>query len=876
MDVIDRSPRNEGGYSGQLEQFYRMVADSRFESDRRYLETNELLQNKLKEIYGVQGNNPVSRYRMLRKLEDQNKPETITEFVEGPDGAITKEPVMVIGGYDKNGNPKMVPLTLSPNQAAYVYALSKNPRNFETFEKMGMTPETVQRVVDNVSPEQKQFVDWAMEEVLPKMHDEASRVYEQLNYIPLAKEPNYITVHREAEARQDVTVDGFISNPTTVGHKSLLEKAGSTKPFDLSRGFDSVLYEYMDGMNHYVSFAQTMKDLNAVFGNEAVRKAVKNENGSDTMKVIDHLMTEMANRANRRGEMISAWDKLRGYHAMSSLALAPIITVKQLTSWPAYIADIGPKDFVSAYVRAMKNPVAAAKDLYDIFQESPYLRKRYERGFDRDQMEITIRNTQKTLSGVPNIADIMMWNIKIGDAGGIAGGYAVYKHHFDRLVKEGVPKEQARELAIREFEEATKMSQQSSNPEDLSYYQSKSRLWKWFTMYKTSPIAYFRQERKAVRDMMRSIELDENGKMSEFHQKTLMDGINRFLVYHFVLPASFQYVTSGMPGLLSDWDEDDVRDMEKTLGLGSVGIGIVFLGDLVKFTTDVWAGKNYAKKGSYNPTPALDKAGYFAYYMGKKLDQWSSEPGAMEQDVVDQLNKEFALSTADLVGVPAMRVKKYVEGVDNAIFDPETSLSYDQEQKIMAWMGYPPSVVDAAGSSKETETDTVKEQNVEARKEGAKERKKMKERFDEVSASSYPADKPITDEEPPNEIFDPLDEEGWSENEINNHFKKHKVEHNLNVLKKKDIKLHDKVNSVLSATGAVTQGDDEQTVLLKKRQAQGLQYWKMFRSEYVNGKMSDKQIKDVEQMFLDQFNVDVYDEDFDNAVYEQEKKAKGK
>lgn len=884
MDVIDRSPRNEGGYSGPLDQLYRMVADSRFESDRRYLETNELLQNKLKEIYGVDGNNPVSKFRMLNKLNDQNKAETYTQLTEDASGAITKEPVMVIGGHDKDGNPIMKPLTLSPNQAAYVYALSKNPRNFETFEKMGMTSDVIQRVVDGLSTEQKQFVDWAMEEVLPKMHDEASRVYEQLNYIPLAKEPNYITVHREAEARQDITVDGFISNPTTVGHKSLLERAGSNKPFDLSRGFDSVLYEYMDGMNHYVSFAQTMKDLNAVFGNEGVRKAVKNENGSDTMKVIDHLMTEMANRANRRGEMISLADKLRGYHAMSSLALAPIITVKQLTSWPAYIADIGAKDFVSAYVRAMKNPVAAAKDLYDIFQESPYLRKRYERGFDRDQMEITIRNTQKMLAGVPNIADIMMWNIKIGDAGGIAGGYAVYRHHLDRLVKEGVPKEQARELAIREFEEATKMSQQSSNPEDLGYYQSKSRLWKWFTMYKTSPIAYFRQERKAVRDIMRSVEFDGEmtimgkkvPKPTAFHEKRLMDGITRFLVYHFVLPASFQYVSSGMPGILSNWDEADERDMEKTLGLGSVGIGIVFLGDLVKFATDVWAGKNYAKKGSYTPTPALDKAGYFAYYMGKKLDQWQSEPGSMEQDVVDQLNYEFALSTADLVGVPAMRVKKYVEGLDNAVFDPETSISYDQEQKIMAWMGYPPSVVDEAGSSKEAETSAVKEQNVQARELSAREKREMDKKFKEVIDPVYPADQPITDEEPPNEVFDPLDNEGWSESEINNQFKKFKVEHNLKALKKKDVKLWDKVNSVLSATGAAIEGDDEQTVLLKKRQAQGLQYWKVFRSKYVNGELSDEQIKEIEQMFMDQFNVDVYDEDFDNAVYEQEKKSKGK
>jgi len=620
LDKIDKSARGGDPWSGKLDQFYRKVANSRNTMNTRAISTLDEMRAKLEDIYG-------GKKEVARAVNENSKVKSLGNFT------------------DLNGNN--VEMLLSQNRAYYLYNLMKSPENEATFREMGFTDEMKNAVVDFMTPEVKEWADWQTDVFYKNMYNDVNEVYKGLNYIDLPKNKYFTPIRRVGvDDSAPVEVGKFQRSAAGVVNGSLKERTGSTKPFDLTTDGDSVLYQYVAAMNHYIAFAETVRDLNATFGSSDVRKAISQNANSKDNDIISGFIDALANDGRNRALSIGFWQKIRGLHATAKLSLNMVVALKQLSAMPAYMTDLSPKDFAVGLMDFMRHPIEAS----NILMESSYIQERYKSGFDRDMAIAMARDYQKAFSGKSTLMDKLMFNVRWGDKAAVfSGGWAVYKYHHDKEIKAGKSEAEAKRIGLSEMDEATKMSQQSTGTEDLSAFQRAGEAFKWFTMYKTNPMAFFRQERKGVRDMVRGLKSGD---------KTLAgDGFRRFIVYHFVLPAVFQFVVNALPGVLTSSDDDDDKDMLRALALGSMN-GLFIMGDFMEWIGDRLTGKPWAThKGSQAvEVPIFKSMSDMIASIGDVIESWKNDDDELTKNIMETL-----LEAGDASGIPAKRAAKMME-----------------------------------------------------------------------------------------------------------------------------------------------------------------------------------------------------------------------
>lgn len=637
LDRIDRGPRKKGDPYGSFsdESLYRVVAASRQQSNKLNREFQEEINDKLSEIYG-------SNKKARKAMNDNIKQEVVGTFT------------------DSNG--KEITITLSQNQAYYLYNLMKHPDNIGTFQEMGWTQEMMNAVKQYLTPKVKKWADWQVDYLYPKIYNQVNPVYRKMNYIDLPFIKNYVPIRRKGvEQPKDQSIDGFKNNMVDLSFGAFKERIKSRAPFDPSQDGDSLLYQHANNMNHYVAFAEAIKKLNVVFGDKTVREVLRQNNNKDLVEVIDRFIESFTNQGNDKGQVFGLLDKLRGWMSTSTLAISPVITLKQLSSIPAYLSDIPVAQWTKGTSKFIANPTKAYKTL----NKSEYIKDRYKRGFDRDMAIALARDYKKAFTGQSTFLDKLMFNVKWGDKGAILfGGYAVYDYFYNKGLKQGMSKTEAEQYGLNEFDEATKMSQQAANTEDLSDFQRGGSFPKLFTMYKTTPFAYFRQERKSIRDFMRGA---KEGDKSRIRNAT-----KRFMIYHFVLPVIFQYMANGLPGLVSDWEEgdddelsQDAIDLIRAATIGSLN-GIFIVGDLLGWVGDLLTDKPWARRGSFSGTSVFRPLTELAFELTELVGVLQKDRDEFEKEILSAL-LDVTIKGADLGGMPASRIEKMVSNYNYLI-----------------------------------------------------------------------------------------------------------------------------------------------------------------------------------------------------------------
>jgi hypothetical protein len=660
LDKIDQTTqRNKDGFGGVLDKLiYKPIAEGRAKKNELTRKQMKLVTDFLDDLYGKKRN---------RELSKNQKEESLGVFV------------------DANG--ETVEMVFNQNQAARMYQYKKSSDNDATFENMGWTEEMHNAIEEYLTPEVKKFADWQVEVFYPKTYEMVNEVYKDLNYIDLGLSESFVPIIREKSNLKDTKAEemaggDFVSPEVTYG--SLKGRKGSIVPFDLTKGSTDVMLEYMEGMNHYIAFAKPIKKASIIINTPSVREAINQNNPIETYRALKDFIESIANSNVDAQKKVGLLDKLRGNTTVASLALAPVVFIKQLTSIPAYATNIPTAEFIKGLGKFAANPMKA----YDILTKSEYIIDRLGKGFDRDQIVAMKKDWDDMLKtngdlSIAGVKDKLMFLTKWGDIGAIvAGGYSVYDYHYNAQIKKGKSQSEASKVAMYEFEEATKMSQQSSNTEDLSFFQRGGSLAKLFTMYMTSPIAYFRQERKGVRDFVNAIEVSSKGiKIKD--KKLAANGAKRFAMYHILLPTLFQYIASGMPAILKDWEEDDEDDMLMAMSLGSLN-GVFLFGSMIEHFGDLLTDKPWANMG-YSATPAFDSVIEFLDQSAKVIDTWKDED-KMSDDVISEL-VDLSVELDNLVGLPVDRVNKMYENWK--MVGEDYSLSTGEQVALMlGWSPY--------------------------------------------------------------------------------------------------------------------------------------------------------------------------------------------
>lgn len=426
-----------------------------------------------------------------------------------------------------------------------------------TFEKMEITEQDIKQARELATSYGEKLADYLREQYADIGLDIQSVHKETEGFAMDLVEGYGGRVYRAGVTiKPDDTMFGFSSDGSraTVKSGSMKERVNSVKPLIFSDAF-AKFERHMREAHHYISHAALAKDFFATFkGNNTVRKAIEQRHGDEFLDQLDALVDDIINgRMKREGKMYRLLNSLRAKVTKASLAIKPIVAIKQLSSFPAFIEVLGFKGYTKAFADfSTDDPMQWMKKVYD----TDYVKNRFSTSFYAD-IQDQIKSHSEVL-GKKTITDVMMINVKAGDIGAVVlGGTPVYRHTYKKAIESGKSETEAEIEAEAVFGDASENAQQSSAMFTRgSYLRDNAWTRTWF-MYMTSPIMYQRKVNVATYNYAKAIIDQKKGNNADVTEAGKQFA-RAVLIFHVILPQIFQSIASGFLAFSGD---DDAREL---------------------------------------------------------------------------------------------------------------------------------------------------------------------------------------------------------------------------------------------------------------------------------------------------------------------------
>ena len=682
---------------------------------KRMMETKKAVSGKMKEVYG-------------KKWRRTNKDNSVKQVVEG----IYTNPEAVKKAQDQyDANPTRKnkknlqrvkgekAITLSKNQVGYLYMQMKDPANVPAFENMkSLLGEDYKRTMDELvewaGKDVVAMAEWQMNEFYPSMYPEINEAYKNIYRTDLPWNENYGgRMYREGEVIQPLDLLGekgrsAQANSQVAAASTKMRQARSKPimPVDMM----NALVTYSQDMQWFANVGPTIRDINKLFTNPLMRKAITNAKGEVTMDMIDHAIKNIANRGlqtERGNEFVNSMNNL---FATTRLGISPNIALKQLTSIPTYALDIGAGNYL---YYAVKNKTEFLKVFNEIRENSVYLQDRLSTDIRQSIEAYSAKGLDGSdpASGVFTkgagsfFTNLMMGFVKAGDITAIyLGGmpnYSYYKAEFMRENPQATPQE-AIDYAVRKFESDTKSTQQSMDVTDKDYFQTSSPFNRALNMFKTSPKQYLRKEMSGLRNMRRGFR-DKN-------LKQFAGGLNKFLMYHVMMPVGFQFVAAGMG--LAGWDEEDNKDIARAAILGNFN-SLFLVGDILQGISNTLAGRTYGK--DVGTLPVFDAFGE----INEQYLKWNrlKDPEKKEEAFIRMTTRIGELALAGKI--PLYNITRFYKNIEKA------ASASDTQEAILRLLNYSDYVIE--GNDRDTQSAPKTREERDAEKQSIVDKKKQEE-----------------------------------------------------------------------------------------------------------------------------------------------------
>lgn len=522
LDILSFNDKASKPGESRLNQFGDVfdneVAEK--EGDRTQLES---IRNIAKESYGYKTENQV-----VKKFQEDSKVETIGIFT--------------------NIEGQSVAIEMSRAEARKRWMELQDPTLSETFvEGMGYTQEIIDGINNFLTDQDKAFAKNQMV-FYREYYNRVNDVFKEMYGINLPFNEFYSPIAREGlelAGLQGVTaLLQEVQHRTSITTGSMKSRVANIKR--ISEQSDIfVLQRHIIDMEHFVAWADKIRELRGVFGDSRVKSAIKMYYGSNINKVIDDFIMDFTRGGIDRVKLAGNIEKYRIRFVRSVLSVKPSIGIKQLVSFLAYADAIPVADFTTGVIAFWGDPIGHTKTLLS----SEYMKAR-GKNMTRDVQLAMKTDAYDNFRKNPSFLNCLMLNIQIGDQGAIVmGGWSVYRFHR-RMGK-------SHKEAMRIFEQTTNDTQQSGDLSQLSEAQRGGTFARMITMFKSSQNQYFRKDLGAIRNLFAG-----RGTKTQ-HLKTLA-------IFHIILPSLFQYVANGFR-----WDE---KEQLRAAILGSFN-GAFLVGD---------------------------------------------------------------------------------------------------------------------------------------------------------------------------------------------------------------------------------------------------------------------------------------------------------
>jgi hypothetical protein len=514
------------------------------------------------------------------------------------------------------------------------------------------TNEIIEAVYKNMKPEDKKLVWRFIDEYYPKIREATNPIHEKNTGLRVGEEINYSPMPTKyAEELPDqlrMTLQEFQRRSTTPGAVKAradlqnIKEDAVVAPLEFDDFFMTARKHLID-MTRYQTFTEPIKEMRRVLTGDT-RKALVQRFGQHFPQEMDKLLDQLASGAMKDTKNMSELWKLRSNFTTSVFALSPTRLFKEATSSILWAVEL---DAVSL---AKATTSLFTKNLYrktgkEMRELSSRIRKRYtKRTYDRD-LSINAENKTalKLFTERQGAVDKSLVAQKAGDKTGIYSfGIPYYYHHKMRLIKSGVPEEEAKQKAIRFFEEAFKRNQVSGEAVDLGHYQRVGEIGPLFSQFKTAQMGLLRQEIHAIRSL--GLRSRIGFKDAPVPKESILRNLVKLALIH-------------LQFMLFQWVADGFRvdpERQKRAGLmGPFGAPII-LGNAIETSVRMIVGDDVFDRGVIAP-PGLSRVGEVFYRTGAAgrdildretgFDEWS-------ESIID-----VALSTGDLLGKPASNLR---------------------------------------------------------------------------------------------------------------------------------------------------------------------------------------------------------------------------
>lgn len=458
----------------------------------------------------------------------------------------------------------------------------------------GWTESSMKQIDAYLKPEVKEFGEWMVKQ-LERDRADIEAVYEKLYFSMFPHEENYFpSVYNPTRE----TIDGRMTTDLSqegAGKQPMAYTPGAVK----LRAFHLMEPKICDALNvfvnhrmqmdHFVTHGETSRELRSIFANRDVAQTIRDIYGGEYYDQLRKEISDFIHGGNTEVQNTQfAQTALNNFTRMKMLWNL-ISAGKQVFGGISYFAFSGvpAKAMAAGIVDFWKHPAENAKRLL----ETEYFKNRWQGGMNREMKAIMdstgfcAGNMQLFLRELDHAGFMLM---RAGDAFPVlVYGHAVYKYHYEQLVKQGLAPHEADIRAKEEWALATERTQQSGAPHMLNSWQKGNFAQKALVSFLSNPTLLFQSY---SRDIYSQKRFGHGGWSAA--KKIAVAGICSVL-----MSAINQMIRNG-----DDWDEYSLSDAVFSV-LNDITVGWVGVGTLM---SGIYDALSY---GRAKTIPVLDDAG---------------------------------------------------------------------------------------------------------------------------------------------------------------------------------------------------------------------------------------------------------------------------
>ena len=481
--------------------------------------------------------------------------------------------------------------------------------------------------------------EYRMISALTKFYNEyytrINKVYRKAEGVNLPQEELYIPISRLGDSQTDEFLKAILYRGAP-GSGALTSRTQSVKPLR-RRNFYAVATSHIAEMEYYIAYHDKVRILMSVFDGNTLSNIERTYN-EHYRQMIAKDIEYFSRKGVQAGSIVEQFlvTNLRNF-AVGTLAVRPLITIKQLLSFPAFAEGISSLDFALGIGHLISHPKQAWKDMND----SQFFNLRGNRR-DQDFADLSAdafgNRVLNVLGRNPRLTSALTLNIRIGDKGAILlGGYAHFWAKRRALIKSGVSPQEAKKRALRSMEKIAVRTQQSYDPDQVSEQQRSSGYGRVLALFKSSANALARAEYSAIVERARG-------------RTTNAEVAKAIVIFHLVIPNLLQFASN------YGWDEEK----QIRASIWGAANGLFIVGDLLDYISQQIIGDG-------DP---------YSLDIRHPLQMFADVTEAIEEmagytfgDVTDEikvLEKTFEAGQ-NLLGVPSKSIYNMLRGVDKTL-----------------------------------------------------------------------------------------------------------------------------------------------------------------------------------------------------------------